>query len=162
VPPSNEHLAWGFFLGDLVNEANGARREHASLGFWVAGRPVDPGTLSTLTGTASYAGGMIGNVAEAGRVRTATGDFTQSWDFGARRGSMAANFDGRGYGVNAAMPAGANVFTGSGVSGDRRMVVQGSFFDAGPLAGAPAAVGGAFGVAGAGYGANGVFVGARR
>jgi hypothetical protein len=161
LPPSNEHLTWGYFLGDLVNEANG-RRENVALGFFVAGRPVDPGTLSTLTGTASYAGGMIGNVAEAGRVRTAVGDFNQNWDFGARRGNMAARFDGSAYNVPASMPAGSNVFAGSGVTGDRRMAVQGAFFNNGPVSGAPAAVGGSFGVAGTGYGANGIFVGRRQ
>jgi len=162
MPSSTEHLAWGMFLGDLVNEGSGGLREHVNMGFWVAGRPVDTGTLATLRGTASYQGGMIGTVAQDGSIRTAGGQFTQSWDFGARRGSMAATFDGTGYNIRAAMPAGSNVFTGSGLTGDRRMVVQGGFFNAGPLNGAPAAVGGAFGVAGANYGANGVFVGARR
>jgi hypothetical protein len=162
LPTSNEHLAWGFFLGDLVYEGAGGRREHAGLGFWVAGRPVEPGTLSTLRGTATYGGGMIGTVAQPGTIRAAVGQFSQTWDFGARSGSMAATFDGAGYSVRAAMPGGSNVFSGSGLSGDRRMVVQGGFFDAGPLSGAPAAVGGAFGVSGPAYGANGVFVGARR
>jgi hypothetical protein len=161
LPSSNEHLAWGYFLGDLVNEANG-RRETAALGFFVAGRPVDPGTLATLTGTASYSGGLVGNVAEGGRLRSAVGDFTKSWDFAQRRGTMAARFDNGSYSVQSAMPPGGNVFTGSGVSGDRRMAVQGAFFNNGPIAGAPAAVGGTFGIAGTAYGANGIFVGRRQ
>ncbi|WP_458098403.1 hypothetical protein [Roseomonas sp. WA12] len=168
LAPSNEHLAWGYFMGDLVNQSGGTQRDHVGLGFWTAGRPVSADTLATLTGGATYRGGMIGSVAEPGRLRTVAGAFTQRWDFGARSGSVTADFDNRTYGVSASMPQGTNVFTGTGATGDRTMAVQGGFFHnpavGGPVGGAahPAAVGGAFGVRGPGYGANGIFVGSRR
>lgn len=163
MPASTEHLAWGMFLGDLVNDAGGTRRDHVNLGFWAAGRPVDAATLGALRGTASYGGGMIGTVAEPGSLRSVAGSFTQSWDFGARRGGMAADYDGRRYDARIAMPPGSAAFSGSGVTGDRRLVVQGGFFDArgAGTTTPPAGVGGAFGIAGPGYGANGVFVGRR-
>ena len=42
---------------------------------------------------------------------------------------MNANFDSRAWaGLQSSMPAGSNVFTGSGMSGDRLMSVQGAFF----------------------------------
>ncbi len=172
LPPSNEHLAWGYFLGDVVNEANGTRRDYVGMGFWVAGRPVELDTLSSLTGTARYGGGMIGTVADqvngAARLRTVAGDFAGEWNFATRSGSIGANFDSRSYAVGATMPGGSRVFSGEGTSGAHTMAMQGSFFH-NPAAGGPvsnqnlpAAVGGIFGVRGPAYGANGVFVGARR
>ncbi len=65
LPPSNEHLAWGLFLGDMVSQASGTQPDRANLGFWVAGRPVSLQTLQTLTGTATYTGGMVGKRAMA-------------------------------------------------------------------------------------------------
>jgi hypothetical protein len=173
LPSSNEHLAWGYFLGDVANEANGTRRDHISLGFWVAGRPVDVGTLETLRGASTYGGGMIGTVAEAraqgSTLRTVAGDFTKTWNFTERRGSMTAHFDQRSFSItNSAMPAGSATFAGSGAADGRIMSVQGGFFHNPATGGTlsatnhPQAVGGIFGVRGTGYGANGVFVGQRR
>jgi hypothetical protein len=168
LAPSNEHVGWGFFLGDLVANANGGPREYANLGFWVAGRPVDYATLQSLTGVASYQGGMIGNVVDGGGLRTATGAFSHRVDFGARTGSFGANFDGAGFGVGTGLNGASNVFSGSG-PGDhgRTLSVQGTFFHNPATGGAvspsnlPRATGGVFGVTGPTYGANGIFVGAR-
>ncbi|MBR0656945.1 hypothetical protein, partial [Plastoroseomonas arctica] len=165
MPPSNAHLAWGLFLGDLVPQADGAStREYVGMGFWVAGRLVEPSVLSTLTGTASYTGGMIGTAVGPGRVATVVGNFQQSWDFARRAGGFSAQFDGAAYTAGLAMPGGSAVFAGSGTTGDRTLAVRGGFFNAGPIAnGTPGAVGGVFGIRSTGpYGANGVFVGTPR
>ena len=167
LPPSNEHVAWGSFLGDLVTQSAGGPREFVNLGFWVAGRPVQASTLQTLTGTATYSGGMIGNAATPTGVRTRVGDFTHTFNFGSRTGAMAANFDGAGFGIQTATN-GSSVYTGSG-PGDagRTLSVQGAFFHnpatGGPVnsGNLPRATGGVFGITGSNYGANGVFVGAR-
>lgn len=163
MPASNEHMAWGFFMGDLVNDSGGTRRDHANLGFWVAGRPVDFATLSTLRGTFTYSGGMLGTAAQNGGVRVAAGGFTQSWDFASRSGRLAATFDGRDYNARVAMLGTNPIFTGSGLDGarDRRMVVQGGFFGTAGVGVPPPSVGGAFGIAGSGYAANGIFAGHR-
>ncbi|MBR0644447.1 hypothetical protein [Plastoroseomonas hellenica] len=163
MPTSSEHMAWGFFMGDLVNDSGGTRRDHANLGFWVAGRPVDFATLSTLRGTFTYSGGMLGTAAQNGGVRVAAGGFTQTWDFGSRSGRLAATFDGRDYNARVAMLGTNPVFTGSGLDGlrDRRMVVQGGFFGPAGAGAPPPTVGGAFGIAGSGYAANGIFAGRR-
>lgn len=163
MPASNEHMAWGFFMGDLVNDSGGTRRDHANLGFWVAGRPVDFATLSTLRGTFTYSGGMLGTAAQNGGVRVAAGGFTQSWDFASRSGRLAATFDGRDYNARIAMLGTNPIFTGSGLDGarDRRMVVQGGFFGTAGAGVPPPSVGGAFGIAGSGYAANGIFAGHR-
>jgi len=169
IPPSNEHLAWGFFLGDLAEQANGQQQNHVNLGFWVAGRLVPASVMQSLTGTATYGGGLIGTAVDNNRMRNVTGNFAQFWDFGARKGSMNANFDSRAWaGLQSSMPAGSNVFTGSGMSGDRLMSVQGAFFHNTATGGAlsssnlPAAIGGQFAVQGPAYGANGIMVGSRR
>lgn len=163
MPESNTHLAWGYFLGDLANDSGGARRDHVNLGFWVAGRPVDFATLSALRGTFSYMGGMLGTAAQNGSVGVAAGAFNQTWDFGTRTGRLAATFDGRDYNARVAMLGANPIFTGSGLDGqrDRRMVVQGGFFGTAAAGTPPPAVGGAFGIAGSGYAANGIFAGQR-
>lgn len=165
IPASNEHLAWGFFLGDLAEKANGQQQNNINLGFWVAGRPVSASVMQSLTGTATYGGGLIGTAVDNHGVRSATGNFAQFWDFGARKGSMNANWDGRAWsGLQSRMPDGSNVFTGSGMSGDRSMTVQGAFFHNGIATSQnlPAAIGGQFAVQGPAYGANGIMVGSRR
>lgn len=169
LPPSNNHVAWGFFLGDLVPKTAGGVREYANLGFWVAGRPVDYGTLQTLTGTATYQGGMIGNAVDGRGLRTVVGDFTHKFDFGRRQGTFGAQYDGAAFSVGTAMGAGANSFSGGGAGTlNRTLSAQGAFFHNAASGGAvssvnlPVATGGVFGIAGPGYGANGVFVGARR
>jgi hypothetical protein len=168
LPPSNEHLAWGFFLGDLAEKVNGQQQNHVNLGFWVAGRLVPANVMQSLTGTATYSGGLVGTAVDNNSMRNVTGNFAQFWDFGARKGSMNANFDGRAWaGLQSSMPGGSNVFTGSGTSGDRLMSVQGAFFHNTATGGAlsaanlPAAVGGQFAVQGSAYGANGIMVGRR-
>jgi hypothetical protein len=165
IPASNEHLAWGFFLGDLAEQANSSQQNHVNLGFWVAGRLVPAGVMQSLTGTATYSGGLIGTAVDNSGVRNATGNFAQHWDFGARTGSMNANWDGRAWNrLPSSMPTGTNVFIGSGMSGDRLMSVQGAFFHNGMPSSSnlPAAIGGIFAVQGPSYGANGIMVGSRR
>jgi hypothetical protein len=174
LPASNEHLAWGYFLGDLAAQANGAIQDHVNLGFWVAGQPVTFAMLQTLTGTATYGGGMIGTATQSGRIATVVGQFAQQWNFATRTGTMNAAFDSANWnGLALNMPGGVNVFTGTGSSSniaDRTLAVQGNFFHNTATGGAlsaanlPAAVGGLFAIHNSTgtYGANGVLVGARR
>lgn len=162
MPASNEHLAWGYFLGDLVATSPNSAREFAPLGFWVAGRPVESVALQGLTGTASYQGGMIGNVVDANGMRTRIGDFTHQFNFGSRQGQFQANFDGGAFAVGTGLNG--SVFSGSGAgTAARTLSVRGAFFDAGVVSSGslPRATGGVFGIAGSGYGANGIFVGGR-
>jgi len=174
LPASNEHLAWGYFLGDLAMQANGSIKDHANLGFWVAGQPVPFAVLQTLTGTATYGGGMIGTVVDAtastNRIATVVGQFAQQWNFTNRSGSLNASFDSANWNrVGLNMTGSTHIFTGTGSSSnivDRSLAVQGSFFHNGTPTSAnlPAAVGGLFAIHNSTgtYGANGVLVGARR
>jgi hypothetical protein len=174
LPASNEHLAWGYFLGDLAVQTSGAIQDHANLGFWVAGQPVSFAVLQTLTGTATYGGGLIGTATEPNRIATVVGQFAQQWNFATRTGTMNASFDNANWNsLGVSMPGGTNVFTGTGNSSniaDRSLAVQGSFFHNTATGGAlssgnlPAAVGGLFAIHNSTgtYGANGVLVGAHR
>jgi hypothetical protein len=172
-PVSNEHVQWGFFLGDVTNSSS--QREHVGMGFWVAGRAVRPEHLDTVRGTATYTGGMIGNVVDQNGIRTAVGGFSHTFDFGDRantrgRNQFSANFDGarwsNGSAVGTSMPANGNVFSGAGATtsgATRTLAVQGAFFHNNPTPGTiPAATGGQFGVTGTNYGANGIFVGRKQ
>jgi len=110
IPASNEHLAWGFFLGNLAEKANGLQQNNVNLGFWVAGRLVPASVMQSLTGTATYTGGLVGTAVDNNAMRNVTGNFGQFWDFAARKGSMNANFDGRAWaGLQSSMPAGSPV-----------------------------------------------------
>ena len=140
-------------------------------------------TLRTLSGTATYGGGLIGTAVQGGpggtQVRAAVGQFAKTWDFGARTGSLNASFDGAQWrGVQTGMPGNSTAFTATANDGSvaglgavgRTLAVQGSFFHnpatGGPVSpgNLPMAVGGQFAIrdAAGGYGANGVMVGARR
>ncbi|WP_431267336.1 hypothetical protein [Dankookia sp. P2] len=178
LPPSSPHLAWGYFLGDVAAQANGGSdRDHVGLGFWVAGRPVTLDGLRTLTGTATYSGGLIGTAADARSVRTVVGRSAHQWDFARRTGSLNAAFDGASWtGVVTTMPGASASFAGtagavpSAGRGDLTLSVQGGFYHnpatGGPLANGnlPQATGGQFGVRSSLglYGANGIMVGTRR
>jgi hypothetical protein len=86
--------------------------------------------------------------------------------FWGTKGLDVRQLDGRVWnanGLQSKMP-GSNVFSGSGMSGDRSMTVRGAFVHNGIPASAnlPAAIGGQFAVQGPAYGANGIMVGSRR
>src|SRR4030095_10629240 len=92
--PDGDFLHWGFFFGDFQTTAGNT--EHVHLGTWVAGDAADPGSLPE-TGTATYSGGAIGEVFNGTAAYTATGTFSNAWDFGTRRGTVNLGFDGTTY-----------------------------------------------------------------
>jgi hypothetical protein len=141
-----QYLQWGFFFGDSSTQRNGSQFAHLSS--WVTGK------LTALdapkpTGTATYEGHMIGNVASvsgtATSYYTAIGTFTNSWNFNVRQGDVTMKFDGvndysghtifRGDQLNADKTAftGTNngQFVGSVSSGtsNRTGVLNGSFIN---------------------------------
>jgi hypothetical protein len=163
IASRDEHVQWGFFFGDRLAEG---WQEHVHLGTWVAGKlPTD----LSWTGKATYAGSMIGNVLDQGRLATATGSYSNSWDFGERRGSFDADFDGAKYTGSTRLtnPGKSAGFDGTFASGARRGKLAGSFFGDVTSSGggkSPAAQGGRFSIADkkAGYRASGVLVGKKK
>jgi hypothetical protein len=144
---SFKYLQWGFFFGDSSAARDSTAQAH--LASWVTGK-LTATDAPKPTGTATYEGYMLGNVAQVTSGVTslyaAVGTFTNTWDFNVRQGDMNMSFDGanytgktifRGDQLNATRTAfvGSNnaQFVGSVSSstGGRSGVLNGSFIDGG-------------------------------
>ena len=158
------YTKWGWWGGEIANAADTAQYR-AHLATFVAGVLPRPGDLPA-SGSASYAGHLVGPVTNRDRMYVAAGTFEKTWSFGTRTGRVTiSDFDGASYGGAVASAAGRD-FSGSiasttaslaGRSGD----LAGSFFRAGSD---PAGeVGGRFRIEDPanGYGATGIFQAAR-
>ncbi|MFL9916041.1 FecR family protein [Paraburkholderia fungorum] len=160
--PNYQYLQWGFLFGDTAGTA-GTDLEHLHLGTWIAGRPADPSQLPT-TGSASYTGHAIGNVASGGALYTAVGSYDNTWNFARRAGTVNLNFDGAQYNGTTQLGTGV-AFTGSlnATNAARTGGVVGGFVQApggSPAATPPPAVAGRFVLqetAGSPYRASGTF-----
>jgi hypothetical protein len=95
---SYQYLQWGFFFGDSSPQRNGS--QYAHLASWVAGK-VTAIDAPKPSGSATYAGHMVGNVASVSGTTTAyytaIGTFTNTWNFDVRQGDMNMMFDGANY-----------------------------------------------------------------
>jgi hypothetical protein len=161
--PKYEYLQWGFLLGDTAG-TRGVDLEHLHMGTWVAGRPADQ--LPT-TGSATYSGHAIGNVANGGALYTAVGSYDNTWNFAQRAGTVNMNFDGAQYNGTTQLTSGAN-FQGTMAATARTGGVVGNFVQAlggSPVGEPPPALAGRFVVqetAGNPYRASGTFGAQRR
>ena len=166
--PSNEHLTWGFFVP--VGSTAATALANPNLTFQITSTALPAGSLQMLSGTATYAGGLIGNALGTASSVRPTGQFAQTWDFGKRSGAFNANFDGSTWrGVAVTMPSGTSGYAGSGSStaDQRSSAVQGGFYNSTPVSpgGFPGATGGTFSVGVSSTGrqsTGGIFVGTRR
>jgi len=176
-------MKWGTWGGQLQFRDGGNNPQQVTadinLGWDVAGDLTTVGQIDTLaqTGaTASYTGGVIGNVAslQGNTVSTyvATGNLNMNWNFGQRNGDLTiSNFDSRSYGTgpgaltqvpNLNQFAGnLNQIAGPNIANTTTNVgnATGSFVNNGPNNPAPGVIGN-FNVQGDHYGATGVFAGA--
>jgi hypothetical protein len=163
--PKYQYLQWGFLLGDTAGTA-GVDLEHLHMGTWIAGRAADQ--LPT-TGSATYSGHAIGNVANGGALYTAVGSYDNTWNFAQRAGTVNVNFDGAQYNGTTQLTNGAN-FQGTmaAAAASRAGGVVGNFVQApggSPAGTPPPAVAGRFVIqetAGNAYRASGTFGAERR
>jgi hypothetical protein len=132
--PDYEYIQWGFFFGDTITTPT--TREHVHMGTWVAGDETALADLPTM-GTASYTGHTIGNVYSGGENYSAIGTFSNSWDFGTRRGTAAMTFDGTAYTGETEIRDSSIVFDGVINGGGREGALHGNFVQGGgdPTAG---------------------------
>jgi hypothetical protein len=152
-----EYLRWGFWSAEYRN-ADDTRREHVHMGTWVAGDLPSISDLQAATGTATYTGHAIGEVANAGVQYIAAGEFQKDWDFASDSGTVSIrNFDGHNLTGSVDAPNardyGGQIF-GTGLQGR----VDGSFY--GPADGPngqPPETGGQFHLEGQDYRASGTF-----
>jgi hypothetical protein len=164
-------IDWGWWGTRVRVDASGAevpqtRTDFVHMGTWVAGDITNPNDLPD-TGSATYAGSAIGNVArqtaDGVAKYIAKGDLDIGFDFATRQGNLqVSNFDGMSFGgliSESSTPDQAlfqGAVSGTGISGG----VQGAFVnDAGNIA---AGAIGSFGIAGPGVTAVGSFAGVRQ
>jgi hypothetical protein len=126
---------WGYWGGNVTSDFQSSGRvDSAHLNFWVAGQ-VTPSVQIPFSGTGTYNGNMIGTVNNNGSQYVATGNFTNSFNFGASGcggpgcGTFTINtFDGK-TGISAPIgPLSGSTYQGflgaSGIAGR----VNGAFF----------------------------------
>jgi len=159
-----QFLQWGYWTGTL-NTPNAAgtavtREDVAHVNPWVAG--VLSQTLPA-TGVGMFNGNAFGAVNNAGQSYLAAGQFSNTYNFGTRTGTLSINnFDGKSFSGTVSAGVGATYggpLTGSGLAGS----ATGAFF--GNTPGNPASeTGGNFAVqsvTGPPYLASGIFAGKR-
>ena len=129
------------------------------LGSWVAGELADPANFPT-TGSATYTGHAIGNVYSAGDSYNAVGSYSNTWDFGSRRGTVAMDFDNVNYTGETRLRDNSITFDGVLEATGREGAVHGNFIQS--ESDPAAAVAGRFAVQnteGDDYRASGTFAG---
>ena len=169
TPCECEYLSWGYWSADAFRETTqedrNNEREAVHIASWVAGEIPDAVDIPT-TGTAAYAGHIVGNVKNGANYYVSAGRFTQQYNFATDTGAFnVTNFDGADYSGSVSASNLRNDFQGANIQGssNRVMNLRGSFFKS-PAQGSgaiPAYVGGDFNVTGDGYKAGGTFAGER-
>ena len=164
-----KYLRWGYWSADARTGADATdpnRREAAHIASWVAGEIPDAIDIP-MSGTAAYAGHIVGNVKNGADYYVSAGRFTHQYDFGTDTGIFSVtDFDSADYAGPTSASNLRNDFRGTNIQGslDRNMNLRGSFYKTrsqGPGA-IPAYVGGDFNVADGGdYKAGGTFAGDR-
>ena len=158
-----EYTRWGFWASqNLRVDSNGhSVTDINHLGTWVAGQLPQISDMPT-TGTATYAGHIIGTVNNGGGQHIDAGNFSNTVNFGTRTGNvMVTNFDGTNYnGTTAAPSSDPRLFAGvlTGNNGYRYMQLSGNFFR-GPTS-PVGEMGGNFTVVGTRYIGSGIFAAA--
>ena len=169
TPCECEYLSWGYWSGDARRETTiedrNNDREAAHIASWVAGEIPDAVDIPA-TGTASYAGHIVGNVKNGASYYVSAGRFTHQHNFATDTGTFSVtNFDGADYSGAVAASNLRNDFQGADIQGssNRVMNLRGSFFKAPSQGGGaiPAYVGGDFNATGDDYKAGGIFAGER-
>lgn len=152
-----EYTRWGFWSSETQRSANGSNfQDLLHLGTWVAGQPTAIGSIP-FTGTATYAGHVIGTIQSNQNQYTAASNMTNTVNFATRTGTVAVpNFDGRSYTGTITLQNGANQFGGTLTATGANMAMIGQF---GKGASGPAGeiFGGVSVNGGANYFGNGIF-----
>ena len=147
-PCACESTQWGFWSASNGATKNGqlAFEDQGVLLLWVGGVPTTVGALSQATGTATYTGHAIANIANgtAGLTYLAAGTFSAAVNFGTQNGAITiGGLDGTNYAGMATWVKGTTSFAtpaGSPLMGNggRTAALAGSFFRGGPTNPTPA------------------------
>ena len=160
-PCACEFLSWGWWAAGVPDPLHPGRT-YTAVGPYVAGTPTTAFQMPQ-TGSATYAGFMVGVVNNAGNVYGGAGSYQNTWNFANRNGAFSGTFDGRAYSGATQATAGSNgqTFTGTFNGGGRTGGLNGAFF-ASPTDAAKYQAGTfSIGNNSAPYKASGVFAGQR-
>lgn len=92
-----DFLRWGWWTASHTPTDNGVGgRQHFHIGTWVAAELTRMSQMPA-TGSATFAGRMVGNAVLDGVGYVATGDFSADWSFDYGAGSFGGTFDGFGF-----------------------------------------------------------------
>ncbi len=156
-----EFLTWGWWVAGVPDPRH-TDRFYTGVGAYVAGTPTTSVQMPQ-TGSATYAGFMVGVVNNAGNVYGGAGSYQNTWNFANRNGAFSGTFDGRAYSGTTQATAGSNgqTFTGTFSGGGGAGGLNGAFF-ASPTDAAKYQAGTfSIGNNSAPYKASGVFAGQR-
>lgn len=123
-----EFLSWGWWAAGVPDPRHPGRT-FTAVGPYVAGTPTTSFQMPQ-TGSATYAGFMVGVVNNAGNVYGGAGSYQNTWNFANRNGAFNGTFDGRAYSGTTQATAGSNgqTFTGTFSGGGRAGGLNGAFF----------------------------------
>lgn len=159
-----DYTRWGFWSTDSQRSTllGGSRTDRGHMMTWVAGQLPKVSEVPA-TGSATYTGHVVANVSNNGAQYIASGNMSNTVDFGARSGTASvSNFDGANYSGRLQLGADPR-FLGAGLSsdtGNRSMAMTGSFFRG--AAGPVGEMGGNVNVIGQNYLGSGIFAGRAR
>jgi hypothetical protein len=139
TPCACESTQWGFwsaYNGAKDKSGNLVFEDQGNLLLWVAGVPTSLANLPT-TGTATYTGHAIANIANPNNVTSylAAGTFSVLANFGTRNGAVTiGGLDGTNYTGTATWIPATTSFNGTlaGNVGSRTATIAGSIFQGGP------------------------------
>lgn len=157
-----DYTKWGLWAAETTRTGsnNSTVRDKAEM-FWVAGRL--PGSASDVpvTGSATYVGHAIANIANGGQSYVAAGQFQNNVNFGTRVGNVTINnLDSTNYSGQVNLLAGDPRYFAGSLSGNnayRSMTLTGNFFQGrtSPVG----EMGGGVSISGYNYSGGGVFLG---
>jgi hypothetical protein len=131
---SCQFLQWGYWTGDLrtPNAAGTAvvREDYAHINPWIAG--VMSNSLPA-TGVGTFTGNAFGSVVNNGASYLASGQFSNTWNFATRSGTLSINnFDGNSFSGAVATGLGSTAtYTGTLSGANLTGSANGSFFGPG-------------------------------
>ena len=156
-----EYTRWGFWSSDTQRTSLfGNRSERGHMMTWVAGQLPEASEVPR-QGVATYTGHVVANVSNNGAQYIASGNLTNTVNFGTRSGTaQVAGFDGANYQGQLQLSQQDPRYIGAGLTsnvGNRAMVMTGSFFrgSQGPVG----EMGGNVTVLGRNYLGSGIFAG---
>jgi hypothetical protein len=160
-----QFVTWGTWSAELRSTPSNTLLHSVPTGFWVAGSLPDIRDQPA-QGIATFSGTAIGRVSDNGPSRTASGIFTNAYNFAQRSGQLdIRNFDGnKSFGGTVSAPGDWRNYSGALSGSNLTGTANGSFYgtrDAANQVQLPRETAGNFEVRGGDYKAGGVFLGRR-